>query len=65
VNGLLVPVKNAQAIADALEILIQDPELRHRMGIAGREIAVNFSNIKVNRETLAVYGLLTKSPTDQ
>ena len=64
VNGLLVPVKNAQAIADALEILIQDPELRQRMGSAGREIAVNFSNIKVNRETLAVYNLLTKSPTD-
>jgi glycosyltransferase involved in cell wall biosynthesis len=63
VNGLLVPVKNAQAIADALEILILDPELRRRMGSAGREVAVNFSNIKINRETLAVYNLLTKSPT--
>jgi glycosyltransferase involved in cell wall biosynthesis len=65
VNGLLVPVKNAQAIADALEILILDPELRRRMGSAGREVAVNFSNIKINRETLAVYNLLTKSPTYQ
>ena len=65
VNGLLVPVKNAQAIADALESLILDPESRRRMGSAGREIAVNFSNIKINRETLAVYNLLTKSPTDQ
>jgi len=65
VNGLLVPVKNAQAIADALETLILDPESRRRMGSAGREIAVNFSNIKINRETLAVYNLLTKSPTDQ
>jgi glycosyltransferase involved in cell wall biosynthesis len=65
VNGLLVPVKNAQAIADALEILILDPELRRRMGSAGREVAVNFSNIKINRETLAVYSLLTKSQTDQ
>jgi glycosyltransferase involved in cell wall biosynthesis len=65
VNGLLVPVKNAQAIAVALETLILDPELRRRMGSAGREIAVNFSNIKINRETLAVYNLLTKSPTDQ
>ena len=55
VNGLLVPVKNEQAIADALETLILDQELRHRMGNAGREIAVNFSDIKVNRETLAVY----------
>jgi glycosyltransferase involved in cell wall biosynthesis len=65
VNGLLVPVKNAQAIADALETLILDPESRRRMGRAGREIAVNFSNIKINRETLAVYNLLTKSPTYQ
>jgi glycosyltransferase involved in cell wall biosynthesis len=63
VNGLLVPVKNAQAIADALELLIEDPELRRRMGNAGREIAVNFSDIKINRETLAVYNLLTNSPT--
>ena len=64
VNGLLVPVKNAQAIADALELLIGDPELRRRMGNAGREIAVNFSDIKINRETLAVYSLLTKSPKE-
>jgi glycosyltransferase involved in cell wall biosynthesis len=65
VNGLLVPIKNAQAIADALELLIQDPELRRRMGSAGREIAVNFSDIKINRETLAVYSLLTQSSTDK
>jgi glycosyltransferase involved in cell wall biosynthesis len=65
VNGLLVPVKNAQAIADALELLIQDPELRHKMGSAGREIAVTFSDIKVNRETLAVYSLLTKKLADR
>ena len=62
VNGLLVPVKNAQAIADALELLIVDRELRSRMGKAGREIAVTFSDIKVNRETLAVYSqILNKS----
>lgn len=61
VNGLLVPVKDAQAVADSLELLIVDPELRRRMGSAGREIAVNFSNIKVNRETLAVYSKLITS----
>ncbi len=61
VNGLLVPVKNAQAIADALETLLLDPQLRKKMGAAGREIAVSFSDIKVNRETLAVYNLLIQS----
>jgi glycosyltransferase involved in cell wall biosynthesis len=62
VNGFLVPVKNAQAVALALETLIVDQELRHRMGAAGREIAVNqFSTTKVNKETLAVYGLFFNS----
>ncbi len=64
VNGILVPVKDAQAVADALELLINDPDLRRRMGSAGRELAINFSNIKINRETLAVYSLLTQSPSD-
>jgi glycosyltransferase involved in cell wall biosynthesis len=55
-NGLLVPVQNAPALADALEVLITNPELRLKMGRAGREIAVNkFSQTKVNTETLAVY----------
>jgi glycosyltransferase involved in cell wall biosynthesis len=61
VNGLLVPVKNAEAVALALETLIVDHELRHKMGNAGREIAVNqFSTTKVNKETLAVYSLFFK-----
>jgi glycosyltransferase involved in cell wall biosynthesis len=61
VNGLLVPVKNAQAIADALETMLLDAELRRKMGNAGREIAINFSNIKVNRETLIVYNALIQA----
>jgi glycosyltransferase involved in cell wall biosynthesis len=54
-------MKDAQAVADSLELLITDPDLRRKMGNAGREIAVNFSNIKVNRETLAVYRKLIAS----
>lgn len=61
VNGLLVPVKDAQAIADALETLIFDKELRLKMGNAGRDIAVNFSDIKVNKETLAVYQMVVQA----
>jgi len=58
VNGWLVPVKNADALANALETLITNPELRRKMGNAGREIAMNqFSMAKVNQETLAVYNL--------
>lgn len=59
VNGLLVPVRNAPALAEALETLLTSPELRQRMGRAGRETALNkFSTTKVNAETLSVYKLL-------
>lgn len=58
VNGLLVPVRDASALAGALETLLTDPELRQRMGTAGRETAINkFSITKVNAETLGVYNL--------
>lgn len=59
VNGLLVPVRDAFALAQALETLLTSPELRQRMGMAGRETAINkFSITKVNAETLSVYKLL-------
>lgn len=37
-NGFLVPVNDADALADKLEILVQDPILRSRMGAAGRAL---------------------------
>jgi len=41
VTGYLVPQKNAEALADKLEILIKNPELRAQMGKAGR---IKFEN---------------------
>jgi glycosyltransferase involved in cell wall biosynthesis len=59
VNGLLVPVRNAFALANALETLLTSPDLRQAMGIAGRETAINkFSITKVNAENLSVYKIL-------
>ncbi len=56
VTGLLVPVRNADALADALEKLIHDRDLRLKLGEAGRERAIElFSNERVNRETAIVY----------
>lgn len=56
INGLLVPVKNAQALAEALRILIESPSLRIEMGEKGRELVKKeFSIEKVVSETLAVY----------
>ena len=37
VTGFLVPQNNAQALADKLAILINNPEIRQQMGVAGRE----------------------------
>lgn len=55
-NGFLVPVRDATALTEALLRLIQEPELRARMGERGRQIAVEeFSQDQVNDETLAVY----------
>jgi glycosyltransferase involved in cell wall biosynthesis len=58
-NGLLVPARDATALAAALRRLIEDRELRCRMGARGREIVeTEFSVEKVVSETLAVYGEL-------
>jgi len=55
-NGLLVPVRDSRALADALKILIADSALRKQMGKKGRELAVaEFSLEKVIGQTLAVY----------
>jgi glycosyltransferase involved in cell wall biosynthesis len=55
-NGLLVPPRDADALAGAIRRLIGDPELRKRMGAAGRERAVReFSEDTVQQQVLAVY----------
>lgn len=56
VTGLLVPVRDAVALAAAMETLINDSELRQRMGKAGRELAENaFTIEKVVEQHMAVY----------
>jgi glycosyltransferase involved in cell wall biosynthesis len=55
-NGLLVPLKNSAALADALRVMIQNPDVRLTMGRSGREIVVEeFSSERVISETLGVY----------
>jgi len=55
-NGILVPPRDPQALAEAIQRLLADAELRARMGKRGRELAVaEFSEGVVIRETLAVY----------
>lgn len=55
-NGLLVPARNAAALAAALRLLIENPSLRRQFGLRGREMAEQeFSVEKVIAETLALY----------
>lgn len=55
-NGILVPIRNSRAIAEALIKLIESPKLRHKMGLKGRELVEKeFSIEKVTAETLRVY----------
>jgi glycosyltransferase involved in cell wall biosynthesis len=55
-TGILVPVKDAEALARALRSLITDPALRRKMGSAGRKRAeAEFSVGRVITDTLHVY----------
>lgn len=62
-NGLLVPVGDSAALAQALTTLIEDRPLREAMGRRGRQIAeAEFSLHQVIEETLTVYRrLLSKA----
>ena len=56
VNGLLVPPRNAGALAEAMELLLRNEELRCELGRCGREMAVKeFSASTVIRQTLDLY----------
>jgi glycosyltransferase involved in cell wall biosynthesis len=41
VNGFIIPIKNVEALANALKKLIDDSELRCRMGLNARKFAEN------------------------
>ncbi len=56
ITGFLVPPKDPEALAQALQKLIDDPELRKRMGQASREKALReFTLDRMLHETERVY----------
>ena len=60
-NGLLAPVRSTVDLADAISSLIENKELRQKMGARGREIVVSeFAIEKVISETMTVYKELLK-----
>jgi glycosyltransferase involved in cell wall biosynthesis len=62
VNGLLVPPRQAAPLAEALERLIRDGDLRRAMGSRGRErVIAEFSLETIAAETLNLYAELLGS----
>jgi glycosyltransferase involved in cell wall biosynthesis len=55
-TGLLVPVNNAVALADAIEYLLENPDVRERMGVAGRALAEKeFAIEKIVAEHMEIF----------
>jgi glycosyltransferase involved in cell wall biosynthesis len=59
ITGHVVPVRDPEALADALEPLLTDPDLRRRMGMAGRaRVTGMFSSAVTAGEVSALYAEL-------
>jgi len=55
-NGFLVQPDDPQGLADAIERLVIDPQLRVKMGLAGRQFVVDkYTKVKINLATFTVY----------
>ena len=63
-NGLLFPVDDVMALADAMTRLAADPQLRARYAMAARKRVVNeFSASMIGRQTVALYQRLLSAVT--
>jgi len=61
-EGLLVPPRDRQALAQALITLINDEPLRQQMGERGRARAANYSWERVSRQVYNYYVRVLKEP---
>jgi glycosyltransferase involved in cell wall biosynthesis len=58
-TGLLCPAGDSSAFADAIARLLADPDLRQRLGAAGRELVLSrYSSTAMCERTEAFYGRL-------
>ena len=63
ITGLLVPVRDSLALADAIEVLLNDSGMRQKMGHAGRMLAESeFSIDKIVKQHLDIYSKLEGTP---
>ena len=55
-NGILVQVKNSNAIADAIITLLKEPQLINYMGANGRKLAMNeFNEENFIKNSIKIY----------
>jgi glycosyltransferase involved in cell wall biosynthesis len=64
-NGFLVPPKNPEELAKYIQILLEDKEKRERMGLAGKEMALNFSAENMVEKIEELYEELLKDGLDK
>lgn len=65
VNALLVPPDDPAALADAIEALMKDRDMRQRFGRASRQLAVDeFSSERIGRDTVDLYDRLLAGVPD-
>jgi glycosyltransferase involved in cell wall biosynthesis len=58
-NGILVPPRDPRALAKAIQYLIENPEIRKKMGQRGRDIVISeFSEEIVVNKTMKLYNTL-------
>src|SRR6266498_618883 len=56
VNAFLVPLDDTEALADAIDRLALDPQLRRKFGKAGRELVeLKFSSQRIGRDVVTLY----------
>jgi glycosyltransferase involved in cell wall biosynthesis len=63
VNAFLVPLDDAEALADAIDRLAGDPELRRTFGRASRHLVEqNFSSSRIGADLVKLYRRLLRQP---
>lgn len=61
-SGMLVPARDAAALADAIQYVAEHPDTRRAMGVAGRRLAEReFAIDKIVAQHLAIYEELERS----
>lgn len=61
VNGFIVDHNDPESLAKALETLINDPQLRTRMGQASKNIGQEYTVTSMTEKTLSLYRSLTNN----